>query len=148
MNMLVSGVAKYAAARKMIPVFQGRGGTAKFKWHGSVGWAVYLGMLLTVNSGILESALFEQYVFLQMALQCALATIALAAAHALNKLPAIVVDLENPAVALVREYLAIMPSAVAGCLTTPRCCARLRRGAKAPSAQRTLTKGRTKAAAA
>ena len=128
---IASGVVKYAAKQRQTTVsalLLGQQDTGKkFTWHGRVGWAVYMGMLFTVNSGVLESALFDRFTAVHMGLQVSLLVIGVGAAHALGKLPALVFELENPVVMLMREYLEVLPEAVSLCLTSPRMCKRLRR---------------------
>lgn len=116
---VVAGIMKYtalAAAR----------GVKRFTWHGDVGWAVYIGMLFTINSGIVENELFTGETFLQMGMQVSLFAIGVAAAHALGRLPAIHLDLDDPIAYVLREHLdASVPDAVTSRLTKhPNSCLR------------------------
>ena len=99
----------------------------KFKWHGQLGWYVYLSMLLTINSGIVESTLFDQHVFYQMSMQSGLLIMALCSAHSLNRLPAFQIVLESPWKMLLREWLSVCPEFVDTFVTSPSCCKGLRR---------------------
>ena len=109
---ITAGVLKYAALKA------GRN-SKRFKWHGDVGWVVYIVMLLTVNSGIVESGLFEAQTFLQMAIQIILiGPVGLGASHALGRLPAVRFDLENPLAHVLREHLnATVPDCIVVWLT-------------------------------
>ena len=117
---ITAGVLKYAALKA------GRI-SKRFKWHGEVGWVVYIGMLFTVNSGIVESGLFAAQTFLQMAIQIILiGPVGLGASHALGRLPAISFDMENPFSHIIREHLnATVPDFIVSWLTkNPNSCLR------------------------
>ena len=117
---IAAGVLKYAA------LAAGRG-VKRFTWHGEVGWAVYVGMLFTVNSGIVESDLFTGFTFLQMAMQLVLiGPVGLGAAHALGRLPAVRFDLDDPVAYVLREHLdASVPDVLVSWLTRrPTSCLR------------------------
>ena len=114
---ITAGVLKHAA------LAAGRG-VKRFTWHGEVGWAVFVGMLFTVNSGIVESDLFTGLTFLQMTMQVLLfGPVGLGAAHSLGRLPAISLHLDDPVAYLLREHLdAWVPDAFSVWLTRPTSC--------------------------
>ena len=116
---VIAGVMKYAA-------LAADRGVKRFTWHGDVGWAVYLGMLFTINSGIVENELFTGETFLQMGMQILLFGVGVGSAHALGRLPAIHFDLDDPVAYVLREHLdASVPHAVASRLTKhPNSCFR------------------------
>ena len=113
------GVIKYAAI-KAGKTLQG------FKWHGKVGWIVFVAMLFTINSGIVESDMYSSETFLQMAIQILLLLMGLGAAHALGKLPAFQLVLEDPFSHVFREHLnATVPDVIVVYLTSnPKSCMR------------------------
>jgi len=81
----------------------------KYKWHGSLGWIVFICMFLTVNSGVAESGFFTNLVQTQIIIQIMLFSTFMTVAFTIKKMPPFTVHLENPVSFLIKEHLAIYP---------------------------------------